>query len=62
MIVVSRKELDRLVTGGALFSVEEDDTMKSGAEGQRVKAMFSQLHVLPPVRQEASAQRGEAVL
>lgn len=60
--MVYREELDRLVTGGAVFSVEDDDTMKSGAEGQRVKAMFSYFHMMPPVRQEASVQHGEAVL
>lgn len=56
MIMVFKKELDRLVTGGAVFSAEDYGRMKSGAEGQRVRAMFCQLHVLPAVRQEASAQ------
>ncbi len=58
-VVRKLQELDGLMTGGAAVSVQGEEQRGknaalrgSGADGPRVRDMFPQLHMLPPVRQE----------
>ena len=58
-VVRELEELDGLVTGGAAVGVQGEEKRGknaalrgTGADGPGVRDMFSQPHVLPPVRQE----------
>src|SRR4029434_7863089 len=58
-VIRKLEEFDGLVTGGAAVGVQGEEKrgknaglMGTGADGAGVRDMFSQPHVLPPVRQE----------
>ena len=56
-VVRELQELDRLVTGGAAVGIQREEqrgknTALGGTDGPGYRYVFSQPHVLPPVRQE----------